>query len=146
MADNSLFEKLGGYPMFRKINKIFYDKVYADPWMKQFFSHVPQEHIENQQTDFMAAAFGGPEQYSGRLIPDAHQHIHITEELFLLREKLLDEAFVEAGAPSELVTRWKKIDNAFKKGILKSKEECVRRFATDSILSFENPDKSKKSA
>ncbi len=136
----SLFDEVGGIEIFRKINKVFYDKIYAHPWMRQYFIGVSQEHIENQQTDFMATAFGAGERYTGRFVKDAHTHVMITEELFNLREQLLDEAFKEVGAPPALVERWKKIDNAFKNQILKKDiSECKGRFASEPILDFPNP-------
>lgn len=136
------FEKLGGMEMLKKINKIFYDKIYAHPWIGLYFKDVPQETIESQQTDFMAQSLGGPAKYGGKFVLQAHVHINITEELFLLREQLLQEAFEEAGATEELRMKWNKIDNAFKKSILKnSVDDCKKRFNTDTILDFPNPDK-----
>ena len=138
---------MGGIPMLRKVNKIFYDKIYAHPWIGQYFKSIRQEHIENQQTDFMTQALGGPEIYSGRFVPDAHTHMFITEELFLVRNGLLLEALREAGAPQELHDRWTKIDLAFKKNLIKnSLADCTPRFRTDDILDFPNPEAYKKAA
>ena len=81
--------------MLRKISKVFYDKVYAHPWIGKYFAEVKQEVIEAQQVDFMAQALGGPKMYCGKFVPQAHQHMVITEELFELREQLLDEAMKE---------------------------------------------------
>ena len=62
MADErkTPFERIGGRPIISRVTKIFYDKVYADPWIGKYFAEIPQEHIENQQTDFMQGAFRGP--------------------------------------------------------------------------------------
>ena len=137
----SLFDDVGGYDILKKVNKIFYDKIYKHPWIGQFFQSVPQEHIENQQTDLMAQAMGGPARYFGRFVIDAHTHIYITEELFQVREKLLQEAFHEAGATALLIEKWGKIDEAFKKALLKkTPTDCKPRYAREEILDFPNPE------
>lgn len=153
MSDNILkfkpktFEELGGREILEKVSKIFYDKVYDDNWIGEYFKEVKQEIIEEQQVDFMSMALGGPKVYLGKLPVPAHKHMMITEELFILREELLDAALVEAGACNELITRWKKIDEAFKNKIVKkSLNECEKRFKTDEILNFEKPFNDKKSA
>lgn len=125
-----------------KVVKIFYDKVYKHPWISQYFKNIPQEHIENQQADFMTGALGGPKKYAGRLPIPAHEHMYIDEELFELRNQLLREAIQEVGVSQELQDAWLKIDNAFKAGIVKnSRSECKKRYFTDEILDFPNPNK-----
>lgn len=120
-----------------KVNKSFYDRVYADPWMGKVFAGVSQEHIENQQTDFMLGAFGGPKQYSGRTPADAHPHIFVDEQLWALREKFLVEAFIETSFPLDLRGKWIKIDEAFKASIIKaSLADCHKRYATDEIIDY----------
>lgn len=138
---NSLFERIGGTPFLQRVAKRFYDKVYSHPWLKLFFKNTEQKVIESQQVDFMTGALGGPRVYSGRMPADAHPHLHVTQELFDLREQLLLEALQEEHASEELIERWKKIEHAFKRHIIKnSPSECEKRWATDEILDFPNPD------
>jgi truncated hemoglobin YjbI len=73
--DQGLYTAAGGRHRISRVAKIFYDKVYDHPWLKLYFAKVPQQHVENQQTDFMSAAFGGPNTYCGRLPTFAHEHI-----------------------------------------------------------------------
>jgi len=135
-----LFDRVGGRATLEKVHEIFYDKIYADPWLGRFFAGIDRSHIESQQTDFMAMLFGGPKAYSGRMPIDAHEHIMITEELFAFRSALLRQALAEAGvAPAEM-TDWLRIDMAFKKVLIKSSTtECKKRFFTDEILDFADP-------
>lgn len=124
------------------VNKAFYDRVYKDPWLKQVFQGVSQEHIERQQTDFMVGAFGGPKTYAGRSPADAHPHIFIDEEMWALRERLLTEAFQDVSFPEEMRKKWLKIDNAFKDKILKkSLTECKGRYAMEELIVVPNPAK-----
>ena len=136
------FEKMGGRSSLIHINKIFYDKVYKHPWLKLYFEHIPQQLIENQQVDFMQKVLGGENLYVGKAPPAAHMHVLINEEIFKVRKQLLEEAFVEAFAKQELIDKWLALDNSFKRVLFKdSSAQCRRRFKSDSILDFPNPQK-----
>ncbi len=142
MTKDEIFEKMGGRNALIKINKIFYDKVYKDPWIKLYFEQIPQQHIEDQQVDFMQKVLGGENLYVGKAPPAAHMHIMINEDIFQVRKGLLEEAFVEANAKQELVDKWLALDESFKRVLFKdSTAECRRRFKTDLILDFPNPNK-----
>ena len=130
------FERIGGREVILRVSKVFYDKVYQHPWIGQYFASIPQEHIEEQQTDFMQGALNGPREFRGRLPADAHQHMVIDDELFELRNQLLKEAMQEVGIEPELQEIWLRIDEAFRKVIVKSSSEAKKRFFTDEILDF----------
>ncbi|TWW08433.1 hypothetical protein E3A20_24390, partial [Planctomyces bekefii] len=116
------------------------DKLYADPWLGQFFRTIDQKHIEAQQTDFMVMLFGGPKNYGGRMPIDAHEHIMITEELFAVRQLMLKDSLIEARVPEKEMADWLRVDGAFKKVLLKaSPQDCKKRFKMDEILDFPNP-------
>ena len=119
----SLFDTVGGLPTLQKVHKIFYDKVYAHPWLGKFFEGHSQEAIENRQTAFMAIKMGGDVTYMGKEPKMAHRAMYITQELFDLRTELLRESLEEARVSADLIERWIKIDNAFKKQIVKSSIE-----------------------
>ena len=119
----TLFDAVGGLPALKKVHKIFYDKVYAHPWLGKFFEGHSQEAIENRQTSFMAVKMGGDVTYMGKEPRMAHRAMYITEELFDLRTELLRDSLKEAGVPLDLIERWIKIDNAFKKQIVKDSIE-----------------------
>jgi hemoglobin len=138
MDDNELFNKVSA------VNKVFYDKIFKDPWLKEVFRGVDQDIISRQQTDFIVGALGGPKRYGGRSPGDAHPHIFIQEDMWQVRERLLKEAFVETKFPADLQDKWLKIDQAFKHRILKnSVSECKKRYTMDEIIVVPNPDKKK---
>lgn len=142
----SLFDRVGGYDMVKKVHKIFYDKIYADEWIGQFFKEINQDVIENQQTDFMVQAMGGPDKYCGAFPIPAHKHMNISLELFQYRHEMLKASLNEAGLAQTEIDAWLKIDAAFGKGIIKkSVDDCERRFPTDEIQNFPRPHKNKKS-
>lgn len=121
----SLYELAGGISTLQRVHKIFYDKVYAHPWLGKFFIGHDQQAIEDRQTAFMATKMGGNVDYYGKEPYIAHRAMYITEELFDLRTEILRESLLECGVDEEIIRRWIKIDNAFKKQIVK-----------DSIASF----------
>ena len=64
----------------------------------------------------------------------------ITEELFELRTRLLEESLVEVGVPAWLRARWLKIDGAFKGRLVKqSVSECQGRYKTEPIMVIPKP-------
>lgn len=134
------FEHMGGRDILIKINKVFYDKVYAHPWLKLYFQEIPQQHIEDQQVDFMQKVLGGKDVYVGKTPATTHNHMFIPNELFDVRKKLLEESFQEVNANKELVDKWLSLDESFRRLIInKTPDECKGRFKTDPILNFPKP-------
>ena len=119
----TLFDAVGGLPTLQKVHKIFYDKVYAHPWLGKFFVGHSQAAIEGRQTSFMAEKMGGDVVYMGKDLHTAHETMYITQELFDLRHAILDESIREADVPDDLRERWLRIDGAFTKPIIKNSRE-----------------------
>ncbi len=120
----TLYDAVGGRPTLERVHKIFYDKVYAHPWLKQFFAGHDQKAIEDRQTSFMGEKMGGPD-YLGKPVGQVHENMYISPELYALRNELLAESLAEAGVPDALARRWLRIDYAFR-----------RQIAKDSVASF----------
>lgn len=123
----SLFDQLGGLPALQRVHRIFYDKLYAHPWLKHFFAGHNQQAIEDRQSAFMATKMGGKVNYWGKQPRMAHRHMYITEELFNLRHELLRRSLDEAGIARPLAQRWLRIDAAFKHQIVKESIESFYR-------------------
>jgi hemoglobin len=131
----SLFDALGGRNCLERVHKRFYDKVFFHHILGAFFADKNRRHQEDQQSDFMAAQFGGPRVYGGRLPDGAHQHMFITEAHFELRHKLLAETLRECGVAQDLRDRWLDIDYGFKNQIVKQTvDQCVKRYTNDRII------------
>lgn len=61
----------------------------------------------------------------------------ITEELFTLRARMLNESIKEAGIADDLRIGWMKADAALKKALVKtSVDVCAKSYATQAILDF----------
>ena len=138
--DKTLFGRIGGLETLQKVHKIFYDKAYAHEWLRLYFTDKPQTVLEDQQTDFMAQLIGGPKRYAGKTPKMAHQHIHITEDLFTLRQQLLSDSLKEFRLPDDLRKEWLMADATLKRAITKdSADECSQSYPNQEILSFPKP-------
>lgn len=119
----NLFDAVGGLATLERVHKIFYDKIYAHPWLKHFFEGHNQATIELRQTQFMGLKFGGNVVYPGKDLELAHRRMYITPEIFLVRQQLLRDSLEEASVSEENIRRWLKIDVAFSKPIIKESME-----------------------
>ena len=136
-VDKTLYDRLGGKITFVNVHKIFYDKAYADPWLRKYFTDKPQAVLESQQTDFMIQLMGGPKAYGGKSPKSAHQHMVISDELFELRSKMLSDSIKEYGISDTLREEWLEADRTFKRALMKKSEaECVQSYANQPILKF----------
>ncbi len=119
MKKPSLFDAIGGLPTLQRVHRIFYDKVYADPWLGKFFAGHEQAAIENRQTEFMAEKMGSAKKYPGKPLRQVHENMYISRELVALRTTLLRESLAEAGVDDSLAERWMRIDAAFATQLVK---------------------------
>ena len=133
MGTQSLFDAIGGLPTLQQVHRIFYDKVYADPWLGKFFAGHEQAAIENRQTEFMAEKMGSAEKYPGKPLRQVHENMYISNELVALRTGLLWESLEEAGVGDTLAERWMRIDAAFAKQVVKS---SVAEFYRDYSFAY----------
>ncbi len=69
---SALFEKIGGGAAVDAAVDKFYEKVLADDRIKHFFEGVDMKRQADHQKKFLTFAFGGPANYSGRSMREAH--------------------------------------------------------------------------
>ena len=84
--EKSLYERLGGaYPIASVVND-FIDTLYindvlnANPAIKEARERVPLPGLKYHVTAMVCEATGGPCNYTGRSMKDAHEHLNITEQ------------------------------------------------------------------
>ena len=68
----SLYERLGGEAAVNAAVDIFYRKVLADSSISDFFDTTDMEEQRNKQKAFLSMVFGGPDEYSGKDMREAH--------------------------------------------------------------------------
>lgn len=138
--DMAFFDEIGGKACVERVHTILYDKLLSHPWLKGFFVGMKRWHLEEQQTDYMVTLFGGPSIYCGRLPRRAHQHLFITEEVFMIRHNLLAESLTEAKIPDEHKKRWLSYDMETKVPIIKNTvDECEPLYRTGNVLAVPKP-------
>ena len=68
----TLYEQLGGEAAVDAAVDIFYTKVLADDRINSYFEGVDMDTQASKQKAFLTVAFGGPNNYSGRGMRNAH--------------------------------------------------------------------------
>lgn len=71
----SLYEQLGGAEVIDKAVDIFYRKMLSDERVADFFNDVDMERQAAKQKGFLTMVLGGPNQYTGRDMREAHKHL-----------------------------------------------------------------------
>lgn len=134
-------DEVGGKACVERVHKILYDRLLSHPWLKDFFVGMERWHLEEQQTDFMMDLFGlSPKCYEGRFPMNAHQHLFITDEVFMIRHDLLAKAITEAGVSDEHKARWLAYDFGMKSAIVKeSIDECEGRYRMEKVIAVPKP-------
>jgi hemoglobin len=107
MADESLFERIGGEAAITAAVDLFYEKVMADERTRPFFSGLDMDAQIRKQRAFMTWAFGGPNEYRGRDLKSAHAKLVHERGLgdvhFDAVAQHLQATLVELAVPSPLI-------------------------------------------
>jgi len=75
--DESLYNKIGGENAVDQLAMMFYVKVLNDPELKHFFAHVDMLAQISHQKDYITHVLGGPIDYKGKSLREAHRHLSI---------------------------------------------------------------------
>lgn len=110
-TETSLYERVGGEFAVLAAVDLFYDRVMQDPLLSDFFRRLDMEQQARKMAAFMSWAFGGPAEYRGRALGEAHRGLlqrglhdaHFDAILGHLRGTL-DELGVEPSAIEEVMS------------------------------------------
>ena len=81
-TNQTLFHKLGGKPTVQKAVDVFYEKVLGDPELAPFFKNTDMTRQRAHQAAFIGLALGGPNEYHGRSMRDAHADMGLEDKHF----------------------------------------------------------------
>jgi len=70
--EETLYDRIGGFEAVRDLVDAFYARVREDESLAPFFKHTSMEKLLKMQTEFFAAALGGPIDYSGMELSHVH--------------------------------------------------------------------------
>ena len=80
----TLYERLGGADAINAVVEGMYAKIFTDPELTDFFTKTDKENQKNMQRLFLTMATGGPSEYNGKSMKDAHKGRGIEEKEFNL--------------------------------------------------------------
>jgi two-component system chemotaxis sensor kinase CheA len=103
VAPASIFDRLGGKDPITAAVDLFYKKVLADPSLNSFFANTSMDWLKKQQILFMAQAFGGPAEYKGQGMKEAHSAMAITAKHFDQVATHLVTTLEELKVPKDLI-------------------------------------------
>jgi len=72
---SSLYDRVGGEPMIMAAVGILYEKLMADDLTRPFFDSMELDALVKKQIAFMSWVLGGPSEYRGRDLGEAHAHL-----------------------------------------------------------------------
>lgn len=81
-GSETLYDALGGRDAIEAVVDRFYERVVGDDSLAPFFEDVDMDRLRAHQTAFLSAATGGPYEYSGVNMREAHAHLDLTGEDF----------------------------------------------------------------
>jgi len=99
----SLYERIGGECAVNAAVDRFYERVLADAELRDFFSGVSMPRLKTHQFAFLSQALGGPRQYSGASMRDAHSRLSIEQRHFDGVAVHLVETLRELGVDEEII-------------------------------------------
>jgi hemoglobin len=99
----SIYDTIGGHQAIEVVVEDFYCRVLDDDQLSPFFSGTNMNRLKGKQAEFLAAALGGPEPYTGVSMKQAHQGRGIMMHHFNLVAGHLSDSLSAAGVPAETI-------------------------------------------
>lgn len=93
--------RIAGYAGLAPLVHDFYERVLLKPSLVPYFVGVNTEALVEHQVRFLGAAIGGPAEYSGRSMREAHRGLAIDLETFQEVATLLRETLEDHGWPDD---------------------------------------------
>lgn len=101
--ETTIYQRIGGEAAISAAVDRFYERVQADPALSHFFTGVSMSRLKTHQFAFLSQVLGGPKQYSGASMCDAHSKLAIEQGHFDAVTFHLVETLRELGVPEEIV-------------------------------------------
>lgn len=102
----TLYERIGGEAAVNAAVDIFYRKVLADYRINRFFDNTDMDKQIAKQKAFFTMAFGGPNNYTGQDMRNAHAHLvkmGLNSSHFDAVMEHLGATLTELNVPQELI-------------------------------------------
>lgn len=102
-APASHYDRIGGASAVKAAVDLFYDKVLVDPELAGYFSDVDMVGQRRHMTLMLTTVLGGPDEYAGRGLAEAHQPLNIPVEHYAMVGGHLVVTLTELGVPADIL-------------------------------------------
>ncbi|MFG1843127.1 group I truncated hemoglobin [Micromonospora sp. NPDC049175] len=102
-APKSHYDRIGGASSVKAAVDLFYDKVLADPAAAGYFADVDMVGQRRHLTLMLTTVLGGPDEYTGRGLAEAHQPLNIPVEHYVKVGGYLLATLTELGVPADIL-------------------------------------------
>lgn len=99
----TLYEELGGAESIAIAVDRFYERVLADVDLAPSFIGVNMDQQRRLQRQFLSKLTGGPDDYKGRNMTDAHRDLMITMYMFERVVQHFEDTLLDLGVPDRLI-------------------------------------------
>jgi hemoglobin len=99
------YERVGGGPAVAEVVRRFYELVLADPQLQHYFVDVDMTRLKRHQVLLVSQVLGGPAEYDGRDLAEAHAGLNIGNDDFGRVVQHLTAALEESGVDSDIIGR-----------------------------------------
>ncbi|MFI7658753.1 NACHT domain-containing protein [Micromonospora parva] len=99
----SHYERIGGAGPVKAAVELFYDKVLADPELAGYFADADMVGQRRHLALMLTVVLGGPNEYTGRSLAEAHQPLNIPVVHYARVGQHLTTTLTELGVPADVV-------------------------------------------
>ncbi|MFC0506156.1 group I truncated hemoglobin [Micromonospora costi] len=99
----SHYERIGGASSVKAAVELFYDKVLADPALAGYFADVDMVGQRRHLALMLTVVLGGPNEYTGRGLAEAHQPLNIPVAHYAKVGEHLIVTLTELGVPADIL-------------------------------------------
>ncbi len=117
---SSLYDQIG-VQKIREVIQAFYDRAFEDSIIGYFFENVDKASIVEKQTKFSVALLGGPKEFSGQSLHQAHAHLKIRPAHFGRRQVIMAEVLEGSTISPEIAKHWLAVEEKLKPLIVHGK-------------------------
>ena len=103
--NTSDYDRVGGGAAVRAVVDRFYELVLDDDRLASYFTDTDMARLKRHQVLLVSQVLGGPANYDGRDMREAHAGMAISPEEFGLVASYLGQSLSEAGVEPEIIER-----------------------------------------
>jgi len=99
------YDRVGGGAAVRSVVDRFYELVLDDDRLASYFTRTDMARLKRHQVLLVSQVLGGPANYDGRDLREAHSGMDISPAEFGLVASYLGQSLSEAGVEPEIIER-----------------------------------------